>query len=280
MLLGADRAPAGDDRRNLPDLAAMIAAATRQRPDLLVVLAGGAAAYESLFFQPAPVVATPRHSRQRAASSVLDVAADVAVRVDDKDATQSKAGDGPSPEPEAGANEEPTPERRRRRRRRPTGDAATTPADPEAATAPPDALPDAAGVAPAAAAPASIVALPNVPVSYHVLLAPDAEAGSPPGSSLQQVLEGLRSEPNDSRLNIARSIASLAYLLDRSIEVVEVGLQGGLVARAEPFGHGHFSIVSSHACLVEASFAPARSIGRGHRWADRVVHRRHRPAPA
>ena len=64
--------------------------------------------------------------------------------------------------------------------------------------------------------------------STHVLLAPDAEAGQPAGASLQQVLEGLRALPNDSRLGIVRSIASLAYVLDRPIEVVEMGLQGGL----------------------------------------------------
>jgi hypothetical protein len=91
----------------------------------------------------------------------------------------------------------------------------------------------------------------------HVLLAPDSEAGQPAGSALQQILEGLRAVDNDSRLGVARSIASLAYVLDRSIEVVEVGLQGGLRARSEPVGEGHFAVVSSHASLAEASFAPS-----------------------
>jgi len=39
--------------------------------------------------------------------------------------------------------------------------------------------------------------------------------------------------------------------------VVDVGHRGGLMARSEPFGHGHFSMVSSHACPVVGSFAPA-----------------------
>ena len=49
MLLGADHSPGGDEKRHLPDLAALVAAATRSRPELTVVLAGGAAVYESVF---------------------------------------------------------------------------------------------------------------------------------------------------------------------------------------------------------------------------------------
>jgi len=55
---------------------------------------------------------------------------------------------------------------------------------------------------------------------------------------------------------VARSVASLAYLFDRSVEAVEVGLQGGLSAWSEPFGQGHLAVVSSHACLAAGSFAP------------------------
>ena len=94
-------------------------------------------------------------------------------------------------------------------------------------------------------------------VSAQILLAPDAGAGQPAGASLQQVLEGLRALPNDSRLGVARSIGSLAYVLDRSVEVVEIGLQGGLRAHSEPIGQGHSAVVSSHACLANASFSPA-----------------------
>ena len=51
VLLEADRSPAGDEKRHLPDLAALVAAATTYRPELMVVLAGGAATYESMFAQ-------------------------------------------------------------------------------------------------------------------------------------------------------------------------------------------------------------------------------------
>ena len=198
VLLGADRSPGGDEKRDLPDLAAMVAAATRLRPELMVILAGGAAAYESIYFEP------PASPAPIAAPATEDVAP-----------TGEFGEDGQAP-PAAASAAEPTTE------------------------------PASGGVDAGA----------DMPVA-HVLLAPDAEAGSPAGSSLQQVLEGLRAEPGDSRLNIARSIASLSYVLDRSVEAVEVGYQGGLMARSEPFGHGHFSIVSSHACPVDGAFAPA-----------------------
>jgi hypothetical protein len=89
-----------------------------------------------------------------------------------------------------------------------------------------------------------------------VLLAPDAEAGLPAGSALQQVLEGLRASHTESRLASERSIRSLALLMDKSIEAIEVGLNGGLRCRAEPFGPGHRTIVASHVEMAAASFAP------------------------
>jgi hypothetical protein len=44
VVLGADPAPAGDERRHIPMLGALVAAAARSRPELAVVLAAGAAA--------------------------------------------------------------------------------------------------------------------------------------------------------------------------------------------------------------------------------------------
>ncbi len=166
VLLGADHSPGGDERRHLPDLAALVAASARIRPELTVVLAGGAAAHE-LAFSQAP---DPRFSQVPDASA---------------------AG--------AGA---------------------------KAASAP------------------------------RVLLAPDAEAGNPAGAALQQVLEGLRAVPDDSRLGFARSIASLAYVLDRTIEGLEIGLDSGLRTRSEPYGPNHFAVVSSHVLLAQGAFAP------------------------
>ena len=89
-----------------------------------------------------------------------------------------------------------------------------------------------------------------------VLLAPDAESGQPAGSALQQVLEGLRARSDESRLGIARSVRSLALLLDKSIEVIEVGVDGGLRCRAEAVGPGHRTVVSSHVGMASGSFSP------------------------
>lgn len=233
VLLGADRSAGGDEKRHLPDLAALVSAITRSRPELTVVLAGGAAAYESdfgAFGEPAvsarEVAAVGNRSAQPGQSA--------AEPSSDKEAGQSKAA-GSSPA--EGAEDAADP---------------AAAAEPSAAEA---ASPRQSGTVPAVTE--STFTSPDANSSSpHVLLAPDADAGSPPGASLQQVLEGLRAFPNDSRLGVARSISSLAYVLDRSIEIVEVGLQGGLLARAEPYGQGHFAVVSSHAGLADASFAP------------------------
>lgn len=253
VLLGADHSPAGDEKRHLPGLAALVAAVTRSRPELAVVLAGGAAAHESVFaiLDGAPSGRPPAAERPRAASDPANRAPVVAA-TQDKSAGQSKMAPSPaSPppservEPEIDADGGPAAQAIST-----IGDvvreapAATEPARGEAAAGP------------AASSSVTIQALEGMPASPHVLLAPDAEAGQPAGASLQEVLEGLRALANDSRLGVARSIASLAYVLDRPIEVVEIGLQGGLRARSEPVGQGDFSVVSSHACLADASFAP------------------------
>lgn len=270
VLLGADRAPAGDEKRHLPELAALVAAVRRSRPELAVVLAGGAAAYESVFAvldNPAP--ARPPATGRASVDSEVANRAPVVATTEDKEAGQSKMVSAAPVTPAAElvplrpaelAEPETAPE---------GGPAAGVSAAGEpVGEAPAETAPggadrteegparEAPAAGPAASSPAAVQAADGGPASPHVLLAPDAEAGQPAGASLQQVLEGLRALPNDSRLGVARSIASLAYVLDRPIEVVEIGLQGGLRARSEPFGQGHFSVVSSHACLAEASFAP------------------------
>lgn len=233
VLLGADRSPGGDEKRHLPDLAALVAAIVRTRPELAVVLAGAAAAYESDF-------------------AVLDepvAVAPAAPTVGDRSNRPEPGAAGPSNEKAAGQSK--------------TAPSVSTEGSDQVAESAVEAAPSAdaaatpgqSGPAPTAAQ-SAFISLDAILAAPHVLLAPDADAGSPPGASLQQILEGLRALPNDSRLGVARSIYSLAYVLDRSIEVVEVGLQGGLLARAEPYGQGHFAVVSSHAGLADASFAP------------------------
>jgi len=248
VLLGADRSPSGDEKRHLPDLAALVAAITRTRPELAVVLAGSAAAYESdfgIFDEPTAIAPVAPTVGGRSTQPEPGAAGPS----NDKAAGQSKTPVSASAEASAQAAESAAEVA-------PSAAAAATPGRPgPAPTAAADATPGRSGPAPTAAetafrSPDAILASP------HILLAPDADAGSPPGASLQQVLEGLRALPNDSRLGVARSIYSLAYVLDRSIEIVEVGLQGGLLARAEPYGQGHFAVVSSHAGLADASFAP------------------------
>lgn len=266
VLLGADHAPGGDEKRHLPDLAALVAAAAGLRPELTVVLAGGAAAFEMAFASNGDV---------RSTTTAPDTALPVAPGMPDKGPVQTKIAAMVTPFDETSGEEEDTetPE--------PEGEAlepATSPVSavvaeialaqsPEAPEAPE--APSATAVAEPALPAFGAVPGPQAPSSTivhsaeghssgsHVLLAPDTEAGQPAGSALQQILEGLRAVDNDSRLGVARSIASLAYVLDRSIEVVEVGLQGGLRARSEPVGEGHFAVVSSHASLAEASFAPS-----------------------
>jgi len=259
VLLGADRSPAGDERRHLPDLVALVVAARRLRPELTVILAGGAAAYESAFAEtpdmgPGLELAASPASSVPAAESEVTVPATAASGRAEAPAempAQTKAAGEPEPEDKAAGQSKAAPEAQ------PAPEAAATPEAqpaPEAAATPE--IP--AGLAFLAvrgsAAPTSDA---EGGASAHVLLAPDAEAGQPAGASLQQVLEGLRALPNDSRLGVARSTASLAYVLDRTVEVVEIGLQGGLRARSEPIGQGHFAVVSSHACLADASFSPA-----------------------
>ena len=189
VLLGADHSPSGDERRHLPMLAALVAAADRCRSELTVVLAGGAGVHEAAFPEAygRAVVALP------GGSSSTSAASDTA---DDETEDEDETGTSTTRTPASG------------------------------------------------------------PRSHNVLIAPDAAAGEPAGAALQQVLEGLRAVPNDSRLGFARSISSLASVLDRSIEGIEIGLQGGLRCRAERLTAGSKTIVSWHAAPASASFAP------------------------
>ena len=231
VLLGADPVPGGDEKRHLPMLGALVAAAARRRPELAVVLAGGAAIQESDFH------GAGEHDRIPEPPKVA------------------------APPPEVVATPAPAP---------PAGDAD---ADADAAAGEPEppeaAAEDQLSDAPATAAPVLATTAPHVPAAAFVnvragsdndrdsvLLAPDAESGQPAGSALQQVLEGLRTRSDESRLGIARSVRSLSLLLDKSIEVIEVGINGGLRCRAEAVGPGHRTILSSHVDMAGGSFAP------------------------
>jgi hypothetical protein len=253
VLLGADHSPGGDERRHLPDLAALTAAAKRLRPELTVILAGGAAAFESTFAGATDI--GPAHPLAADPESRLAVVPVAAVRppevADPLEAAAPQASappvgaDDPGAEATAWVADVPAPDDKVE------GQSKASPESPPAADVP------TSPVLAAGRDSAASTSEADRSVSPQILLAPDAGAGEPAGASLQQVLEGLRALPNDSRLGVARSIGSLAYVLDRVVEVVEIGLQGGLRARSEPIGGGHSAVVSSHACFANASFSPA-----------------------
>ena len=88
----------------------------------------------------------------------------------------------------------------------------------------------------------------------EVLLAPVVTAGDPPGSALRELLDDLRAPRDDARRAVARAAGALADALDRRIEVVDIGFDGGLRATAAPgVGGARSRVISSFiadACLV------------------------------
>lgn len=88
----------------------------------------------------------------------------------------------------------------------------------------------------------------------EVLLVPVATAGDPPGSALRELLDDLRAPRDDARRAISRAAAALADALDRRVEVIDIGYDGGLRATAVPGVAGDRSRVTASfiadACLV------------------------------
>jgi hypothetical protein len=68
------------------------------------------------------------------------------------------------------------------------------------------------------------------------LIAPGPTAGEPPGSGLRRVLDALHPGADDGRHAIVRAAIDLAAVLDRRVEVVEIGFNGGLRVLAGPDG--------------------------------------------
>lgn len=89
---------------------------------------------------------------------------------------------------------------------------------------------------------------PNRP--GEVLLAPAPDAGEPPGLPLRRLLDELRAPIDDGRRAMARAAGSLARVLDRRLELVEVGFSGGLRVRAEPGGADDADVT---AAIVDAA---------------------------
>jgi hypothetical protein len=89
----------------------------------------------------------------------------------------------------------------------------------------------------------------------EILLAPAATAGDPPGSALRELLDDLRAPRDDARRAIARAAGALADALDRRIEVIDIGYDGGLRATAIPGVAGATSRVIA-SFIAEAGLAP------------------------
>lgn len=124
----------------------------------------------------------------------------------------------------------------------------------------------------------------------EVLLAPTATAGDPSGAALRELLDDVRAPRDDARRAIARGAAALADTLDRRVEVVDIGFNGGLRAVAIPGSGGSPATVSAvlvaDACLVPPNpgdDAVDRVIGWStmpidrHRLRDRLRELRYAP---
>jgi hypothetical protein len=88
----------------------------------------------------------------------------------------------------------------------------------------------------------------------ELLLAPAATAGDPPGTPLRELLDEVRGGADDPRRAAGRITAALADVLDRRVELIEIGFDGGLRATASPGvggeeSHATVSIVADAALL-------------------------------
>jgi hypothetical protein len=92
----------------------------------------------------------------------------------------------------------------------------------------------------------------------ELLLAPAAAAGEPPGSALRELLDEIRGGPDDPRRAAGRTVAALADVLDRRVELIEIGFDGGLRATASP-GIGGNDAVPTVAIVADAGLVPPES---------------------
>jgi len=112
--------------------------------------------------------------------------------------------------------------------------------------------------------------------SGELLLAPAATSGNPVGLPLRELLEELRAPADDSRRSMARAAAALADALDRRVEIVDIGFNGGLRAIASPgIGGARASVSASFvaaACLVPADVDDA-AVDRVLAWSTFPIDR-------
>jgi hypothetical protein len=92
----------------------------------------------------------------------------------------------------------------------------------------------------------------------ELLLAPAAAAGEPAGSALRELLDEIRGGPDDPRRAAGRAVSALADVLDRRIELIEIGFDGGLRATASP-GMGGNDAVPTVSIVADACLVPVES---------------------
>ena len=92
----------------------------------------------------------------------------------------------------------------------------------------------------------------------ELLLAPAAAAGEPAGSALRELLDEIRGGPDDPRRAAGRTVAALADVLDRRVELIEIGFDGGLRATASP-GIGGNHAVATVSIVADAGLVPPES---------------------
>lgn len=101
----------------------------------------------------------------------------------------------------------------------------------------------------------------------EILLAPPATAGEPSGSALRTLLDEIRGGADDPRRSAGRAVGALADVLDRRVELVEIGFNGGLRATASP-GVGGAPAEATVSIVADACLVPAES---GDELVDRVL---------
>jgi hypothetical protein len=92
----------------------------------------------------------------------------------------------------------------------------------------------------------------------ELLLAPAASAGEPAGSALRQLLDEIRGGADDPRRAAGRAVGALADVLDRRVELIEIGFDAGLRATASP-GIGGNDSVATVSIIADAGLVPPES---------------------
>ncbi len=89
-----------------------------------------------------------------------------------------------------------------------------------------------------------------------VLLASAATAGTPAGAKLRELLDRMQRPADDARRTMTRAVATLAEVLQRRVEAVDIGIDGGLRVVAWP-GPGNEPAYVRRAAVADAGLAPS-----------------------